>query len=433
MNRKKWKKAVGWCLALGVVGFNFTPPMQRLRSLPETIYLQPGESQDFTWAWPLVTTIHSEDEDAPALDTARNGKNQVFGTSTLTVTPESTGTTQVDISLLGIIPLKTMNLSVSEERILIPGGQSIGVSMQTRGALVVGRSDLLLSDGRRVNPANDAGLRPGDVILAVEGQLVESAAHLSEMVNRWGAVPMELTIRRGDQEKTLTITPVADAQDGSLRLGVWVRDSTAGVGTLTYIDPATQTFGALGHAITDVDTGEVLAVRSGDICVSDVVDIQQGAAGSPGEIHGTFSSRNQRIGSIESNTSLGIYGTMQTELINTLYSEGLPATNQDQVHLGEATLLTTLDDTGVQEFSIRIIRLVPQDYPQPKSMVVEVTDPELLARTGGIVQWMSGSPIIQDGRIVGAVTHVFINDPTKGHGLYIDWMLEQDAAVQEAA
>ena len=124
---------------------------------------------------------------------------------------------------------------------------------------------------------------------------------------------------------------------------------------------------------------------------------------------------------------------MQTELINTLYSEGLPAANQDQVHLGEATLLTTLDDTGVQEFSIRIIRLVPQDYPQPKSMVVEVTDPELLARTGGIVQGMSGSPIIQDGRIVGAVTHVFINDPTKGHGLYIDWMLEQDAAVQEAA
>ena len=226
------------------------------------------------------------------------------------------------------------------------------------------------------------------------------------------------------------VSPVQDKDDGQFKLGLWVRDSTAGVGTLTYYDPSNQSFASLGHPITDVDTQEILSVKEGEILESKILDIKQGQAGTPGELKGSFSASQTRLGKIETNNEFGIYGKMYDEINNSIYSEPLEVGAQDNVKLGKATLLTTIDSSGIQEFECEIVKANRQNVPSSKGMIIKITDPELLETTGGIVQGMSGSPVIQDGKLIGAVTHVFINDPTQGYGMYIDWMLEQSDQIE---
>jgi stage IV sporulation protein B len=213
--------------------------------------------------------------------------------------------------------------------------------------------------------------------------------------------------------------------DLKYRLGIWVRDSTAGVGTLTFYDPESRCFGALGHAITDVDTGVLLSVKNGEIMQSTIIDVKQGRRGEPGELKGVFSGRQRVIGNILRNTQYGIYGKMYRSLPKFYFDQPLPVCSQYDVQVGKASILTTVDEEGIKEFEIQIIKVNIQQHPSSKGMVIEITDPELLERTGGIVQGMSGSPIIQNGRIVGAITHVFVNDPKKGYGIFIEWMLEE--------
>ena len=208
-----------------------------------------------------------------------------------------------------------------------------------------------------------------------------------------------------------------------------MRDSTAGVGTLSFYDPQTKSYGALGHAITDLDTDIILPIRDGIILRSTVVGIRKGERGAPGELQGTFLRDRAELGDIRSNTEFGIFGKAAEPIVNPLYPDGLPIASRANVHTGPATILTTLDDSGIQEFDVEITRVSQQDTAAQKSMTLRVTDPVLLEKTGGIVQGMSGSPILQDGRIVGAVTHVFVNNPTQGYGVFIDWMLEQADSV----
>jgi len=225
--------------------------------------------------------------------------------------------------------------------------------------------------------------------------------------------------------QTAVVTPAQDSLDGQYRLGVWVRDSTAGVGTLSFYDPSDNRYGALGHAITDIDTGTNLTVRDGAVLFSDVVDIVKGQKGVPGELRGSF-LRDQRVfGDITSNNDFGVYGDYTIAPEQPLYPNGLPVGTRQSVHLGAATILTTLDSQGVKEYAIEITHINSQDTPSTKSMNIRVTDPVLLEKTGGIVQGMSGSPIIQDGHLIGAVTHVYVNDPTQGYGLFIEWMLNE--------
>ena len=215
-------------------------------------------------------------------------------------------------------------------------------------------------------------------------------------------------------------------------MGVWVRQSTAGVGTLTFYDPESHGYGALGHAITDVDTGIAFPVGEGAVYENEVVQITRGAEGRPGELTGAFFEQEVVLGEIERNTDYGIFGGAEDALTDgALYPEGLPVGTRSDIHTGSAQILTTLDGGKVEAFDCEIEKLYDQSEPATRSMVVRITDPELLERTGGIVQGMSGSPILQDGRIVGAVTHVFVSDPTRGYGVYIEWML--DAAQGEAA
>ena len=306
------------------------------------------------------------------------------------------------------------------ERLLIPGGQAVGVALRTQGVLVVARST---REGTRTP------LRVGDVILTVQGQAVTSAGELSARVGASQTDTVALGILRRGREMTLEASVPTDGADGRRRLGVWVRDSTAGVGTLSYVDPVTHTYGALGHAIVDGDTGDMVTVREGAILHAEVVGVTRGESGHAGELKGSFLKENEQIGTLVLNSAYGIYGVMDRPSPCALYPQGLPAGSRSDVHPGEATILATVDGRGTQEYSVEILRCFDQSEPSQKGMILRVTDERLLEKTGGIVQGMSGSPIIQDGKLVGAVTHVVLSDATQGYGMYIEWMLEQSDRI----
>lgn len=308
------------------------------------------------------------------------------------------------------------------ERVLIPGGQAVGVALKTQGVLVVARPQ---KEGAA------SSLRVGDLILSVEGREIDGVRALSEQVHAADSDYIELGVLRRGRHMTVTAAATADS-DGMRRLGVWVRDSTAGVGTLSYVDPLTGAYGALGHAIVDGDTGDMVVVREGAILKADVVGVARGSSGRAGELRGSFLKENEQIGTLKINSVYGIYGTMEETAQNALYPAGLPIASRGEVHPGPATILTTVDESGMQEYGIEILKCVRQDMPAQKGMTLRVTDARLIDKTGGIVQGMSGSPIIQDGKIVGAVTHVYLNDASQGYGMYIEWMLEQSDRIEAA-
>lgn len=335
---------------------------------------------------------------------------------------EETGTAEVVFRLLGVVPVKTMKVTVEQPRMLIPGGRSLGVALQTDGVVVVGSSDL----GKEDSPARKAGIRPGDVIRTIDGTAVQGAEALSEQIDDGETV--NLGVLRDGEEMSVDVTPAEDPRDGAYRLGVWVRESTAGVGTLTYYDPATGGYGALGHAITDVDTGVIFPVGAGAVYENEVVHVTRGEENAPGELTGAFFEKEVVLGEIDRNTSFGVFGTAPLKMAaGGLYPEGLPVGRREDVHTGKAQILSCVEGGMVKAYDCEIEKLYGQNAPETRSMVVRITDPELLSKTGGIVQGMSGSPIVQDGKIVGAVTHVFVSDPTRGYGVYIEWMLDAAA------
>ena len=404
------RQSIGVLLSFAVVVANYSPQMKAVRALPETLRMRAGEVRALSIGWPFA--LSSGDEGMYVLASA----DESFG-----VISDRPGESKLTVSMFGL-PFKSLSVAVEPEHLLIPGGQSIGAALNTDGVLVVGTSEL---SGTSKSPARDAGICVGDMITAVEGKEIKSAADLTETIMQRGEGPLRLTYKRGGAPRDTIVHPIADPVDGRLRLGLWVRDSTAGVGTLSFYDPNTNKYGALGHAISDVDTGITLPVREGTILKSSVVGIRKGERGTPGELQGSFLRDRIPLGDIRLNNSFGIYGNADASILNPIYPGGMLIGSQQNVHTGPATILTTLDDRGVREYSVEITRVARQGSAAQKSMTLRVVDPELLDRTGGIVQGMSGSPIIQDGRIVGAVTHVFVNDPTQGYGVFIEWMLEQ--------
>ena len=302
-----------------------------------------------------------------------------------------------------------------EERILIPGGQAIGIALKTQGVLVVAK-------GNREN--TKSALRVGDVITHIGGRAVLSASELTECVSSAKTDTVELSVVRRGRAETVSVKTVSDPADGRRRLGIWVRDSTAGVGTLSYIDPVTQAYGALGHAIVDGDTGDSVTVREGAILRADIVGVVRGESGSAGELKGSFLKENDQIGTLSLNSEYGVFGHMNGQMEGVLYPQGLPVGRRDEVQPGPAAIISTVDGGMPVQYSVEILRCFEQDKPAQKGMLLRVTDERLLGKTGGIVQGMSGSPIIQDGKLVGAVTHVLVNDPTRGYGIFIENMLE---------
>ncbi len=409
------KKAIGCALAAAVIAAGTSPLARALNDLPDLIVLTEG----YTARIELPPSVTAQMSDAYGDSVcALSGMDQSLeGTGALELTGNDVGSARMVLSLLGI-KIKTVNVDVQPERTLIPGGQLIGVAIHTDGLMVVGASDI----GETPSPARIAGLRAGDVIMAINGQKVDSAAQMGELFD---GAEAELSVMRDGKECTVRVTPIKDERDGVYRLGAWVRDSTAGVGTLSFYDPQTHAFGALGHAITDVDTGEILSVGRGYIYNSHLIDILRGQSGEPGELLGEFFDQESQLGEVTENCVFGLYGHSEQGIENALYPEGVKVMARSEVKPGPATLLTTIGDKGIGQYDCEIVKVFHQDAPSQRSMVVRITDGELLEATGGIVQGMSGSPILQDGRLVGAITHVYIDDPTQGYAIFAEWMLDQ--------
>ena len=422
--QKKFKKVLGIIIALLFFGINLTPQVQSINNLPDRISLISGEAKQYINSIPLNVSLINGSGDIVKVNGEDVTTESVFA-SNITLETSKSGSALLGLKL-GQITLKQITVDVKAPKELVVGGQAIGVKLHTKGALIVGISEVTTPDGSIVNPALQAGLQTGDIIEKVNNEVVENATHLSKLINKYSSSgTIKLTIIRRGNTLNVDIKPQKDKSDGIYKLGTWVRDSTAGVGTLTFYDPETMKYASLGHAITDIDTKTNLCVGNGEIVISKIIDIKKGDRGTPGELKGSFSDQDVAIGSINKNTDFGIYGKLNKKLKNPIYSEPLEVGRMDNVKLGKATILCTIDSGGVKEYECEIVKVNLQDEPSPKGMVVKITDSRLLNKTGGIVQGMSGSPIIQNGKIIGAVTHVFINDPTQGYGIFVEWMLEQ--------
>ena len=326
------------------------------------------------------------------------------------------------------LPLKEVTISVLPEHVLVPGGHSVGVRMNVKGVLVVGLEELETTDGDYVNPGLDAGLQIGDNIMEIDGIKVNNAREVKEVINKIKD-DVKLKVKRKDDIVNVKVTPIQSADDELYKIGVWVKDKTAGIGTLTFYDPTSHLFGALGHAITDPETGTVLSVAQGELLNSKVQSVKQGKAGSPGEIKGIFYESDSPLGKLAINTEYGIFGETYSDITNPIYQQPLQIGYQNEIKKGPAYILTTLEGDKIEKYSIEIEKINHQTKADTKSMVIKVTDKRLLEKSGGIIQGMSGSPIIQNNKLIGAVTHVFVNDPQKGYGIFIEWML-QDANVE---
>lgn len=322
------------------------------------------------------------------------------------------------------LPFKEVTIKVLPEIKVIPGGQSVGVMMDVKGVLVVGLEEIECTDGTAVNPGLSAGLQIGDSILSIDGQKVDSAEDVQTVLNKLKK-DVRLEISRKGKKEMLSIQPVKAKGDGQYKIGVWVRDRTAGLGTMTYYNPENKSFGALGHAITEAATGDLLSLRNGKLLHTRVESVKQGKSGDPGEIRGIFYEADAPWGDLKQNTEYGIFGTLGEGAENPYYPEPVSIGYQGDVEKGKAYLLTTLDGNQMGKYEVEIEQVQHQQKQGTKSFVVHVTDPDLLEKTGGIVQGMSGSPIIQNGKLIGAVTHVFVNDPERGYGVFIQWMLQQ--------
>ncbi len=301
------------------------------------------------------------------------------------------------------------------ERRLCVGGFAFGVRFGTSGVLVTDTPSVI-SDGKKVTPSLDAGIMVKDIIMKVNGTETNTAESVSTLIEKCGG-EAEITVKRGENEISVKVKPVKEDVTGAYRAGLKLKDSMAGIGTVTYVDPQTGEFGGLGHGICDPETGVLMPLRSGSSIKVEIGGVIKGKSGKPGEIKGYFLS--ERTGNVKSNTVCGVFGYFSS--LPSL-GEALPVATRDEIKEGKATVYSTLGEDGVKEYEIEISK-IDRRSTDNKSFVITVTDPALKERSGGIVQGMSGSPIVQDGKLVGAVTHVLISDPARGYGVFIENML----------
>lgn len=304
---------------------------------------------------------------------------------------------------------------------LIVGGQAVGIQISTEGVLVAGLSDVETVDGS-ASPARDAGIKQGDLIIKIDGQKVYDSATVIAAVEGAAEGKISLSIKRGEKYMSVDISP-AESAEGKRMLGLLLRDGLSGIGTLTWLEPDSGSYGALGHSVNDSEAKSDVPIREGSITSAQIVSVRPGAPGDPGELNGA-ADLSRVLGSVEKNTDVGIFGKFYSSLDGQLMETGL-------VTAGPASLISTISGSEKRMYSVEINR-VYKDAGSTHAMLT-VTDPELLAKTGGIVQGMSGSPIIQNGKIVGAVTHVFVNEPSKGYAISIQDMLRAAGIEDKAA
>jgi stage IV sporulation protein B len=434
LTRHTCRKLAGLFIATLFIALCWFTPIHQLASIPQELRILQGTSTALDFGIPSFATVTTSEPEVVSVAGSPESQVAAHLKQPLQIDSGRTGSADLQVKLFGMIPIKSVHVSVVPDLKVIPGGQSIGVKLKSAGIMVVGYN-LVKTGTESISPAEQAQIKVGDIITAIDGHPVKSVEQAAQWINKAGKNDrqLEFTVKRAKEQLKLKVKPVYDKDGETYRIGLYIRDSAAGVGTLTFYQPDYKVFGALGHVITDVDTGQPIGVGEGQVVHSRVTSIDKGESGTPGEKRGIFIDEDRVLGSITRNSDFGIFGKMESLPDNAKVKKAMPVALAEQVHEGKASILTVVDGQKVEEFEIQIVNVMRQKYPATKSMVIKVTDPRLLAKTGGIIQGMSGSPILQDGKVVGAVTHVFVNDPTQGYGVFIEWMLNEAGVKMKKA
>ncbi len=335
----------------------------------------------------------------------------------------------LSLDLFGRIPIKEIDVNVVPRTKVIPLGNAVGLKLYTKGVLVVGMSEIKGVDNEQHRPYENSGIQEGDLIIAVNNVPITSTDDLVENVNKYNGDEVNIKYMRDDNELSTDITPVK-TENNEYKLGLWVRDVAAGVGTATFYEPSTGMFAALGHGITDIDTGDIITIANGELTTSTILSIKKGERGNPGEIRGTI-DMGVKIGDVYKNGNYGISGAVSNKENLQLDSlEEMDVALRSEVKEGKAYIICELENGKKEKYEIEIQRVYVSNNYDNKSMLIKVTDKRLLEKTGGIIQGMSGSPIIQNNKFVGAVTHVLVNDPTQGYAVFADMMIKQMREVE---
>ena len=396
--KRKYRIFLCCCLVVAFVGMGFLIYETAKEDVPDEIHVY--ANQQINWEEVFHNPLIRYDS---SVEASRNGSYRV------------------ECRLLGMIPLKTVKVSLAEEQEVYVGGSTVGIYMETKGVLVIDSGEIRDMDGISRTPAEHI-IQPGDYIRSVDGEELENKKQLIGLVSKNQGEPMEMEVMRRNEMITLALTPVR-TEDGTYKLGIWVRDNIQGIGTLTFTTQEGE-FAALGHGISDVDTGERLEISEGELYEAKILSVQKGAVGSPGELRGVIDYEDSRVlGQIEKNNANGISGTLKKEKQSDFKGELYPIGLKQEIQTGTAIILCDVGE-GIQEYEIEITEIHWNAKDSNKSFVIHAVDERLQELTGGIVQGMSGSPVIQNGRLVGAVTHVLVNDPTRGYGIFIENMLD---------
>ena len=404
-------------ICLGIITFE----MLFYRQIPDVIYVKKGEKEEINFALPVTGEIHEKED---VVETFGNGQKKLSTADTLT--EEASGMYTWNIKLFGVVPLKEIRLEVVEEQYVYPVGCPVGIYVKSEGVLVAGLGNVKTTPTTEACPSSHI-LQPGDYILKINGTDVALKGEVIRMIRESNGEPTLLTIQRNGEISQVQIVPIQNLE-GEYQIGVWIRDSAQGIGTLTYVTEDGD-FGALGHGINDIDTAKLLDIDYGGLYETEIVGVKKGMTGNPGEISGVIRFLDSaKIGSIESNTANGIYGKALPDetVVDFSCVEKYPIALKQDIHTGDAEIAMMSGN----EWDLYDVEIVSIDYSQSegnRGLIIKVTDPDLIDKTGGIIQGMSGSPILQDGKLIGAVTHVFVNDPTKGYGIFIENMLAQNS------
>ncbi len=426
---QKVRPAIGIILACLFIALCFSPQVKALLLIPNNQRIVVGETSLININLPnqLQTKIQMK-VIGPSRSVFSNGQDPTVTVSKSTAGYEivalRAGKADLKLNLWGYIPIKSIAIEAVPTKRVVVGGHSIGVFLQSRGIMVVGFAPVIDSNGGKFYPGKDQGIEIGDLIIKVDGQEVTTEKELAGIIDSKGENGVNLSIARRDKNIDINIKPVHCLETGRFRVGLYVRDGVVGVGTLTFWDPVSRQYGALGHIIVDTDTKQGIDVLKGKIVSASIQTIKPGRPGRPGEKIGLFNDKGMVMGNIIKNSSYGIYGQTEKELSNPLSKYTMEIGYAHQVKKGKAEILTVVNGDDIEKFEIEIEK-VYTPRQNGKDMIIKVTDPRLLSLTGGIIQGMSGSPIIQDNRIVGAVTHVFLNDPQTGYGIFMDNILSE--------
>ena len=396
---KKYKKIL--IILILIIIYMYTC---NITMLPNNIILMQGEKLNLNAIFG-INIVNIE-----AMEASSNLNNSIV---------EKTGKIDLELNLFNMFSLKDITVNVIPKTTVIPMGKAIGMKMYTNGVLVVGMSEI---DGKK--PYEKSGIEAGDKIIEVNNTKVNNTDELIACVNNSNGKQIEITYISDDKEKTTSIEPVK-TEKNEYKLGLWVRDATAGVGTLTFYEPSTGGFGALGHGINDVDTYELIDIANGELVTTNIVDIVKGKDGSPGEIRGSIDN-SETIGNISKNSNYGVYGKISdiSKLSTFKYNE-IEVANRNEITTGNAQILCELENGKIETYEINIQKIFLENNQNNKSMLIKITDEKLIEKTGGIIQGMSGAPIIQNGKFIGAITHVLVNDSKMGYAVFGDLMIKQ--------